>query len=268
MTFVLQLLLAGFGTNVLVFIGFLLTLGSYWIYKRIEPLYWALVLWRSTPTSVREASTTRGVTELEGRAVPTGAPAESPFTGTPCLAYEVEIEEYEYGVTQASSKWKTIIRDRDAVPFRFEDDTGSVQVDPATVSLLFGDEDTIEVGGSSTAGEPIASYLEQSNLAPGEGSTGALGIVPTGDDRRYNEKRLPSDETVHVYGPIESGIPIPTGAGEFNMSIPRGTGSKRFLISDTDRSATIGALLKAGVKGIAGVVMVTYGGVWVLAAIL
>jgi len=264
----LQILQAVFGANVLIFIGFLLVLGTYWIYKRIEPVYWATVLGRSTPTSVREASDTQGVTELEGRAVPTGAPAESPFTGTVCLAYEVEIEQYERGVTSASSKWKTIFRDRDAVPFRFEDDTGSVAVDPATVSLLSGSEDTIEVDGSSTAGEPIASYLRKINLEPGEGSTGTLGILPTGDERRYSEKRLAPDEEVHVYGPIESGIPVPTGRGEFNIPVPSGSGSRLFLISDSSRWATISGLLRAGLKGIAGVVMVSYSVTWVVLAIL
>ena len=238
--------------------------GGYLVYTGISPLYWAILLWRSEPISVMEAANTEGVVELEGRAVRADDRLESPFTHTPCLAYEYEIEAYQSSNT--NNEWDTLHRGTDAVQFRLEDDTGGLVVDPTNASLSFASGDSITVDRGSTATEPIASFLETIDVDPGSGTERSLGPidVETGDLRRYSEGRLEDGETVHVYGSVERNPPMSMRAGDFNAVVREATGSGRLLISDTDESATIRRYLTPGTKAIVGVLLVVVGGAGLL----
>ncbi|WP_267161578.1 hypothetical protein [Halovenus salina] len=222
--------------------------GSYLIYKGIEPLYWTTVVLRSTTASVREAKNTDGIVELEGEAVRTDGQVESPFTATACLAYGCKIEQYRSGSSNTGGRWKTIYSDRDGVPFRFEDDTGGVEVDPATATLFFASRDTIDVGWGSTPGEQIASYQRRRN------------IERVGEDkpRRYIEQRVAAGDRIHVYGPITN-RPITTMANAFNAPVRRGNDPQWFLLTDTDRAATVRRLLKPILMTILGILAFLFG---------
>ena len=222
----------------------LLGLGSYWIYKGIEPLYWTTVLLRSTSASVREGKNTDGIVGLEGQAVKTDGRVESPFTETTCLAYGCKIEQNR----RRGGRWNTIYSDRDGVPFRFEDNTGSVKIDPATATLFLSSGDTIEGGWGQTPGESIASYLRRRNIER----------VETNVARRYSEQRFGAGDEIHIYGPITK-RPITTMANEFNAPVRDGNESNWFLITDTDKLATARRLLKPNLLTILGILGVLLG---------
>jgi len=233
----------------------LVLVGGYLCYTGWKPLYWAIVLWRSEPTSVLSAGNTDGIIELEGTAIETDDRLESPFTGTPCLAYEYEIQEYRSSNTNNSGgSWKTIHTGGNGVPFRLEDDTGGLLVDPETATLSFSSGDTITVSRGETADEPIASFLETIDVDPGAGTQRSLGpiTVETGDRRCYCERRLEDGEDVHVYGPLERNPPIDTSASDFNAAVRDEMGAAKFFVSDTDESATIGRSFKTGAKALLG----------------
>ena len=222
----------------------LLGLGSYWIYKGIEPLYWTTVLLRSTSASVREGKNTDGIVGLEGQAVKTDGRVESPFTETTCLAYGCKIEQNR----RRGGRWNTIYSDRDGVPFRLEDDTGGAGVDPATATLFLGSRDTIDSWYGSAPSEAITSYLRRRNIEGGG----------TSDGRRYTEQRFAAGDEIYVYGPITN-RPITTMANDFNAPVRDGTESSWFLITDTDRLATLLRLLKPNLKTLVGALGVLLG---------
>jgi hypothetical protein len=239
--------MAGFFATLAVGIA-LFVIGGYLIYKGIEPLYWTTVLLRSTTASVREAKNSDGIVELEGDAVRTDGQVESPFTETACLAYGCKIEQYHSYRGRGTGRWKTIHSNRDGVPFRFEDDTGRVAVDPATATLFFASRDTIDAGWGSTPGKQIASYLRRRNIE----------WVGPDEPRRYIEQRVDAGDRIHVYGPITN-RPVTTMANEFNAPIHDGTESKWFLITDTDRLATARRLLKPNLMTILGILAFLFG---------
>lgn len=69
-----------------------------------------------------------GPVEVEGTAQPQYETLTSPFTETPCLAYEYEVEEERN--SKKGRHWETVDSGRNHTPFRIEDGTASALVDP------------------------------------------------------------------------------------------------------------------------------------------
>jgi len=239
--------MAGFFQALVIGIVFFVV-GSYLIYKGIEPLYWTTVLLRSTTASVSAVKNNDGIVELEGDAVRTDGQVESPFTETACLAYGCNVEQYHSYRGHGTGRWKTIHSNRDGVPFRLEDDTGGAEVDPATATLFCASRDTIDAGWGSTPGEQIESYLRRKNIER----------VGTDEPRRYIEQRVDAGDRIHVYGPITN-RPVTTMANEFNAPVRDDTESTWFLITDTDRLATARRLLKPNLMTILGILAFLFG---------
>lgn len=215
----------------LVFFGGLLLVGYGSELKR------GLSIWRTDPVSVFEAGNADGTVELEGSAVQTHGQFDSPFTETPCLAAEYVIEEYRS--TNNGSSWRTIHSGGDGVPFRLEDDSGGILVDPENATISLTDNEAVQtVDRGSTADEPIASFLETIDIDPGSDTKRSIGPIDieSGDKRRYTERRLHSGDAAHVHGPIERNPPISTRESDFNAAIRDGTGTAEFYLSDGDES--------------------------------
>ncbi len=66
--------------------------------------------------------------ELEGT-VRCATPLTSPFTGTPCVYYAVTIEKLKPGYR--SARREVAFSEERSVPFKLEDETGRVRIDPA-----------------------------------------------------------------------------------------------------------------------------------------
>lgn len=166
-------------------------------YRRLVPEVRRL---RGDPLSVREATTVDRPVEFRGTVEPEDHYVEAPFTGTHCVAFEYEAEEYVS--SGQHSHWDTLASGSQSLPFRLADDTGSILVDPAGGELTLQSGWSEEVGADETAEGRVREFLERLEVEPGEGSEFAVGpiSVGTGDRRRYSEDRLDVGETVSVYG--------------------------------------------------------------------
>lgn len=191
-------------TNLLVGVGagLILVLAgaavAYAGYREIEPELRRL---RDDPLTVREATTADAPVELRGTVEPEEEETmTAPFTGTECVAYEFEVEEFES--SGQSSHWESLADGSRAIPFRLADHTGSILVDPTGADLTLRSGWETEIGADETAQGRIREFLRALDVEPGEGGEFSVGplSVGTGDRRRYSEERLDVGEAVSVFG--------------------------------------------------------------------
>lgn len=162
----------------------------------------AFRLWRTDPTRVADLPTRSGTLEVQGRTrvVDGFGTVEAPFTGTDCLAHEWTVTEEQH--TQHGTNWVEVASGRAGAPFRLEDDSGSVLVDPRRADLRLTRDDRIAVPGGERPPDRVRSFVEASEDVDSEERTWSLGgfELHVGDDRRYDEARLDPDVPVYVYG--------------------------------------------------------------------
>lgn len=168
-------------------------------YRKLEPEFRRH---REDPIDVREAPMAEGLVELRGTIEPEEHVLSAPFTGTDCVAYEFEAEEY---VSRGkNSSWDTLTEGGTYTQFRLADDTGSILVDPVPGSMVLEDDWRREYGPEETIGGRGRTFLEEHDeVDPGEAERFTLGPIEvgTGDRRRYTERRLDVEDPVAVYGP-------------------------------------------------------------------
>lgn len=184
----------------------------------LRELRLAWLVLRSRPVDVLE-TTRGGPVELRGTARPARGVVESPFTETACLAYEYAVEEERN--TENGRTWETIDSGEGYVPFRLEDDSGSVLIEPPGASLRLSRERRIDVEGGARPPEPIRRFVEREDDVDSEESTLNLGPLElkTGRDRRYVERRLDVGEEVHVLGTARYDTTASKRAGDVNAVV-------------------------------------------------
>lgn len=228
---------------------------------------------RSRPNSVLEA-TQGGPIELRGTATPAGGTLRSPFTNTPCLAYEYEVEE-EYN-TKNGTSWRTIDSGDRYVPFRLEDDSGSVLIEPPGASFRLTAEDRIHVEGGTEPPATIQRFIDANEDVDCENTSMDLRIfeLRTGSDRRFTERRLDVDEAVHVLGTARHDTTVSRRAGEVNAAVGIGEAALSddrwvrlrhrlfgypFVVSDRgERSLGLRAALVGGGAIVGGLLLVAF----------
>lgn len=209
---------------------------------------------RADPVAVYEAANARGPVELRGSVRPHEDVLEAPFTGRECVAYRFEVEEYESAGQY--SHWETLAEDGLFAPFRLEDDSGSILVEPGGDDFAFDDEWSIEVGRDETVQGRAREFLEGVGVDPGEAGEFSIGPVEigTGDRRRYSEACLEVGDPVAVYGPVEYDVEAGRagGTGAVNATV-RASGGQSLIVAAGDRvptvrreSAIAGGLVVAG----------------------
>lgn len=215
---------------------------------------------RENPDSVLNAPN-GGSVELVGTAEPGEKTLASPFTDTECLLYEYEVDEERH--SNQGRSWATIASGTRLLPFRLEDDTGSVLVEPAGADLRLGRESTIRVDGGERPPEAIAGFIERDDRVDDQDRSIDLKLfeVQTGKDRRYVERRLDVGETVHVLGTARFDTSAARGSGHVNAVVGidpdvlelgrvrwylRRLLGPPFVISDTGERGTVGALATLG----------------------
>ena len=223
------------------------SIGGWFAYRGLSMTRRGYTLWRSDPTPAQDARTAGGLVELEGKAVPEDERLEAPFTGTDCLAYRWRVESRRR--SSDNNRWVHVASGHESVPFRIEDDSGRILVDPAGAELSIGISDTTNVGRGETAGDRIAAFLESVDVEPGKGDERNLGplTVETGDRRRYREGRIEPGDTVHVYGPAERDFTVADDADDVTAAVRDEAGDGPFLVSDADESSTVRRFLWRGV---------------------
>ena len=169
-------------------------------------------------------STVRGMApgqvELTGNAVGP-APFQAPFTGTDCVYYETQIEEYVQ--SGKDSTWMTVERkDSGDKPFLLDDGTGQVAVHPNGAETKFAHPYSVQVTRGKNVPGPVLAYLEN------QGLTSYLSKT-----LRFTERRLEPGKPVFVMGICQK-QDGPEGEGE--VFIGRGTRADDiFLFSDKPR---------------------------------
>lgn len=229
-------------------------------YRELEP---EIRRHREDPVPVREAATADGPIELRGVVQPEAGVMEAPFTGTDCVAYEFEVEEYVS--SGKSSHWDTLASGHQHVPFRLVDDTGSILVEPDGGDLTLTSGWETEIGAEETAGGRIREFLRALDVEPGEGSEFSVGpiSVGTGDRRRYSEQRLDVGESVSVFGRPECD---PDAGGDWGSdevdAALRAGGSEPFVIADSPTIPTVRRATLSGAGVVAFGCFMVLAGVW------
>lgn len=177
----------------------------------------AYLVLRSNPNDVLEA-TDGGPIELEGVARPVGDVVRSPFTDTPALVYEYEVEERHE--TQHGSSWQTIDSGERFVPFLLEDDTGAVLIEPPGASFRL-EAETIEVKGGTAPPEQIQRFIDETEAVDDQNTSVDLRVLElrTGDDRRFVERRLEPGEGVYVIGTARYDTSVSRLSGQVNAAV-------------------------------------------------
>lgn len=202
-----------------------------------------------TPTDAHAVGS--GTVEVEGEAAVGERTVEAPFTGEDCLAYEFEVEEYHHD--DDGSNWHTEVRGAETVPFRIEDGTGTVGVEPTESSLSVERDYRVDVGRSEEPPERVRAFLAgRSDL---DHDTGSFDLGPvsigTGDRRRFTERRLDPETTAYVAGRAEPTTAVdgatPTVTAPDEGGVLGGAFGAPFVVADAGEGETQWRYLKLGI---------------------
>ena len=194
---------------VLFFTLLLFAIGSIFSYYTLKEFYRAFAILVNRPISAAEVASASGAVELEGTAQLLD---DSEDGGR--IAYKRERQKKEVSRDSDGNKeetWKTVSTSESASPFRLEDETGSVVVDPDGANLSIDMERT----------------------------------KSTSRRRTYTGSITP-DDTVHIYGQKQSTRDIAEPPGDADFVV--GDGGGKFLISDTTQFRTIVRYFISGIK--------------------
>lgn len=207
---------------------------------------------RNTPTTTVRAAP-MGRVEVKGQVCPVSDEdlVQSPFRGTPCVAYECEIEEYRED--DDGGHWATIHERRVAPSFLLRDDTGTLAVEAGEARWSF-ERDYRETFRESNRPEPIDAYVEAHLDEGGLLDPDVFG----GEKQRFSEWTLEPGEDVYVLGAAR-----PTAGSarsfpdEVDLMVRRDEATDTFLLSDASETAILGTTWWTGVSSLAaGVVLV------------
>jgi hypothetical protein len=223
----------------------LLVVGLGAVLKTRAELGPALRIFRNDPLPVQDLVYHDGPAEVEGTARGDEKGVEAIFTGTVCLAYEYEVEEYRS--SGRSSHWKTLDEGQNSVPFLVEDNTGRVQVDNTDAELHLTPE-TLELSPGEEPPPRVAQYIRQVDDVEYQDSSVDLGITELnlGNRQRFTERRLDVDESVHVYGTVDR---APAGEWGSNLVDALLTSSETtpLVISDGSERQTAWRIVKSNI---------------------
>ena len=167
-----EFMLLGF---VLLLISAACFFGAFYFFKRKRVI-------EDTPTSkIRSAA--QGYVEIMGHAdIMEGPPIIGPLTGKYCAWYNFRIDERRGRGNKA--QWTSVNKGRSEELFLIIDETGRCIIDPEGASITSSEKD---VWYGATA-------------YPARGPKSAGGILSSGAQYRYTEKRLALKETLYATG--------------------------------------------------------------------
>lgn len=195
------------------------------------------------PVDIRDLVYHDGPVEIEGTATVDEETATGLFSGTECLAYEYEAQEYRS--SGKSSSWQPLDDGGRAVPFLVEDETGTVTVDPTDAELHLSSWQERVKGGHEPP-ERIRRYIKMSEDVDSQQKS--MNLVVTefnyGNDQRFIERRLDPGESVYVYGTVERAPAGEWGSGRVDAHITSGERNTPLIISDTSERGAIWRVAK------------------------
>ncbi|MFP9191821.1 GIDE domain-containing protein [Natronosalvus vescus] len=179
-------------------------------------------IYGTDPDTVLDA-TNGGSVELAGTVAVENDVIESPFTHTDCVAFSYTIEEKRSRSSKhgSNTKWVDIDSATYWVPFRLEDRSGSVLVNPDGARFRLTRDSSIRVKGGDEPPEPIARFIASDEDISDENTSISLGPLElsTGRTRRYRERRLDVGASVHVLGTARHDTTVSRDVGHVNAVI-------------------------------------------------
>ena len=189
----------------------------------------------NVPTS-KIRSIAMGLVEVKGRVVPFGDKLlRSPFTDKGCVYFRFSIEEYKS--SGRSSRWVTVRKGEDSVPFFVEDGTGRVLVDPRGAKIEILRDNEFRSGFMKDPPEGVKRFLRGSGL----GFESFFGMNKT---MRYRESYIEPEEMLYVMGAAGDNPFVNEGTAEGgaeDVMISKG-GEKFFYISDRPEKRILSVL--------------------------
>ncbi|MFB6222817.1 MAG: GIDE domain-containing protein [Haloarcula sp.] len=251
------------GLVFLIFGGFLLVRGG----RELRTVFHIL---RNDPMPVRSLDGYTGPVEITGTAAAdedAGA-VTAPFTGSECLAYSYEVEEFRS--SGKHSNWETLDEGQAGVDFVVDDGTGRVRVNPNGADVRF-ESQSVTVAPGTELPDRLAEYVERTEAV--EAQDGSLNLLVTevnlGNKQRFTERRLDVGEEVYVYGLAQRGPATEWGSSLVDAVVGDGDGTPVFVISDTGERDTAWRVARGGVLETAlGLVATGIGGIALLSGLL
>lgn len=224
-----------------IFLVFLLIGGGAYAFASGFTEYQRYQLVIGTPTS-KIRSMAMGMVEVEGTALPPQGRKllRSPVTGSECLFYRYEVEEYQQNGDDKD--WVTIDEGMEGIAFYVQDDTGYVLVDPRGADLRVDQDELVHVDGGEQPPEPIQAFIERNQRIDAEDTSFDIGglSLATGNDRRYTEWIVAPDENVYVMGEAMERPQFDGSAqNERNIIISSDEDTPWFTISDSSEKELI-----------------------------
>lgn len=173
----------------------------------------------NTPTE-QVRSLAAGRSELKGTAVVGDRqPMSAPFSGDDCVVAKYEIEEYHDDADDDGGSWRTIDEDVLHVPFYVDDGTGSVLVEPHDEAIYDLDPDDwaeTYVHSGQEGPEQVREFVR--NAADLEFPPDSSG---KDNDRKYRQNLVRTDESVYVFGTVDTRDVSETGVSQADRLVVR-----------------------------------------------
>ena len=187
------------------------------------------------PTS-KIRSIAMGLVEVCGRIVPfEGRLLQSPFTDSDCVYYRFSIEEYRS--SGKSSRWVTVRKGDDSVPFFIDDGTGRVLVDSRGAKVEILRDNEFRSGFMKDPPAGVKRFLGRSGMD----FESFLGMNKA---MRYRESFVAPGDMLYVMGTAGDNPFVEEGTAEGGAEdILIGRGNERFFyISDRPEKRVLGLL--------------------------
>ncbi|GCF14890.1 hypothetical protein Harman_28250 [Haloarcula mannanilytica] len=224
---------------------------------------------RNDPVPVGSLDGYTGPVEITGTAVADeeAGTVTAPFTGSKCLAYTYEVEEYRSSGKHSS--WETLDEGQGGVDFVVDDGGARVRVNPDGADVRF-ESQSVTVSPGTELPERLADYVERTEAV--EAQDGSVNLLVTeislGNKQRFTERRLDVGEDVYVYGQAMRGPATEWGSNLVDAVVGDGDGTPVFVISDTSERGTAWRIARGAITETVFGLVIVAAGVFVLLSVL
>ena len=247
-----------------------LTIGGFVLLRGGRELKTVFHILRNDPVPVRSLDGHTGPVEITGTAVANegAGTVTAPFTGSECLVYTYEVEEYRS--SGKHSNWETLDEGQDGVDFIVDDGNARVRVNPDGADVRF-ESQSVTVSPGTELPERLAAYVERTEGV--EAQDGSVNLLVTeislGNKQRFTERRLDVGEDVYVYGQAMRGPATAWGSNLVDAIVGDGNATPVFVISDTSERGTARRIVRGAIaETVFGLIAVIVGSVALFSTLL
>lgn len=210
------------------------------------------------PTS-KIRSIAMGLVEINGETVPAQKKVlKSPFSNKDCVYYDYTVEQYTRSGKR--SRWVTIRRGTDSIPFYLKDKTGSVLVEPKGADIDIPMDYQFNSAMGNDPPIKVKNFLRKINLK----FEGLWGI---NHRMRYREYFIAPKDTLYILGTAGDNPYVKEATaqkGVEDVMIQKGKNEKFYYISDKHESNILKSLKWKVFGGIFGGAALSVGGLIVI----